>query len=671
MVFPTIVFIVLMTIVLLMSKNSMERHKELLKKEIEVNGRLRFKEFLTYGRNSKMALENLKKRIEMTDGGYFNYWEADAERILKQDPAFRFIQWVDTSMVIEKVMPINGNESAIDMDISYLERRTEWMRHVKDSSTNITSWKSLRQGGLCFLMDVPVFFKGRFQGTITAGLDFTAPFNNLASAMTDYSIELKDDKGTSFYTYNEPNFAGLSKGLIYMDTYEVDRLDGQNWTFYLAPKNLDVWQDRVKGVYDDLVFGILLSLLTSSLIYFYIFSRNENRRFRELNLKLSDTNASLRKEQMRAEKASMAKTEFVSNMSHEIRTPLNAIMGFIQVLKESKLDQSLMECLSLMDLSSKKLLLLINDVLEIDKIESGQVDFRKDIFSPSSEMDSIISIYKPSMKAKGLYVKLESNVREGRYVVGDMGKYGQILTNLLRNALKFTKYGGVEVNYREEEVDQFLDLQISIKDSGIGIPNVKLKSIFDRFIQIDSGMQKKHEGSGLGLYITYLLIELMQGHIDVNSVENEGSEFIISLKFPLAETSAEKDSTPDLRNIDLGDRKVLIVDDNRINMMVLKKALENYGVDSDWIANGQQAMEAIVVKDYDLVFMDIHMPEMDGFEATREIRETNTEIIIIGFSADVTKEAIQGAKDAGMNDYLTKPISFDKLRQSLLKYLVK
>src|SRR5690606_21556910 len=422
------------------------------------NGRLRFQEFLYTGRNNIVPLENLKERIEMTHGDYFDYWEEDAQLILMQNPSFKFVQWIDSSMIIRKIMPLEGNEAALELDISDSDyhRNEEWLRHARDSSTNITSWMPLTQGGISFLVDVPVFFGGKFQGTITAGMDFTVPFNDLASEMDSYAIEIRDDKGTVFYRYNQPDLASFPDELIFKDTYNVDELDQHDWTFFLMPRHVDILKERRKEVYSDLVFVILLFLLTSSLIYFYRSSRNENKRYRELNLALIDANANLKEERIRAEKASKAKTEFVSNMSHEIRTPVNAIIGFIEVLKASELDPSLTECLSLMDLSSKKLLLLINDILEIDKIESGQIDFRNDVFSPSREMVNIISIYKPSMEAKGLYIKLNREVGEGSYVVGDMGKYGQILTNLLRNALKFTEQGGVEVDYLEKIVDQSL-----------------------------------------------------------------------------------------------------------------------------------------------------------------------------------------------------------------------
>ncbi|MCM4167612.1 Sensor histidine kinase RcsC [Arenibacter antarcticus] len=674
LIFPIVVFFSLSTVVVLLWNSSLKGHKELLLNEVETNGIFRFNEFLSSGKENITSLENLGKRIEMTNGAYFKYWEEDAELILKQNPSFKFVEWIDSSMTIKKVTPLKGNESVIDLNISGLPRVKEWTRHVQDSSTNISSWTNLAQGGSSFLVDVPVFFDDKFQGTITAGMDFTVPFNKLVSDLTngigEFSIELKDNEGTVFYQYNDPKPDYFKKEYVFVRSYEIDEVDGENWTFSLMPSDLNILKERKREAYSDLVFGILLSLLTSFLIYFYLASRKENIRFRELNAKLSDVNANLKKEQIKVEKASKAKTEFVSNMSHEIRTPLNAILGFIEILKVSNLDHSLIEILSLMDISSKKLLLLVNDILEIDKIESGKIGFKNEVFSPSAELQNILSIYSPSMEAKGLTVQLNFGMCENLAVLGDMGKYGQILTNLLRNALKFTIEGGIKVTYGEKVVDHNLQVKISVKDSGIGIPKDKLKSIFDRFIQIDSGISKKHEGSGLGLYITYLLIELMEGHIEVNSVENEGTEFIIDLKFPLSEVTPITPLLPS-EAIDLSGSKILIVDDNKINVLMLKKTIENFGIESSWVSNGKEAVEAVANNDYDLVLMDIHMPEMDGFEATKEIRKTDLDIIIIGFSADVTKETIQEAKLVGMNDYFTKPISFDKLRQDLSLYLIK
>jgi signal transduction histidine kinase len=669
-IYPFSVFILLLIVVIALWQNSLDSNRELLKHDIEVNGLFQSQGFLSSGQKSIIVLENLMERLEMTDGEFFQYWEEDARLILKEDQSFKFVEWIDSSQVIRRIVPLKGNEAVIDMDLSNHPRSLEWQRHVRDSSTNLTAWTPMTQGGNSFLIDVPVFFGGKFQGTITAGMDFTSTFNNLAAGMDNYAIEIRDDKGVTFYTLNDPSPSDFSEDLIYVRSYEVDEDDKQVWTFYLMPSSKEVLAERNKSSRSILIFGVLLSLLMSLLTYFYQSSRNENTRFRELNIKLRTANRSQREERIKAEKASKAKTEFVSNMSHEIRTPLNAIMGFIEVLKESKMDSSLKEYLSLMDVSSKKLLLLVNDILEIDKIESGQITFKKDVFSPAEELRNIISIYRPSVEEKGLYARLEIVSDFNTHVIADIGKYDQIITNLLKNALKFTEDGGIDITYEETVIDNDLNISIAVKDTGIGIPKNKLKTIFDRFTQIDSGISKRHEGSGLGLYITYLLIELLEGHIEVESKVNVGTEFTISLKFPITEVQPEIKEAVD-NGIDLSGFKVLIVDDNKVNVIVLKKTLDAFGINTYWVGNGKEAVRAVSENQYDLVFMDIHMPEMDGFEATLEIRKTNKDLVIIGFSADVTKETIQGAKEVGMNDYFTKPISFDKLRQNLSKYLIR
>ena len=669
-IYPFSVFVLLMIVVVALWKSSLDSNRELLKKEIETNGHIQSQGFLSSGQKSIIVLENLMERLEMTNGDYFEYWEEDARLILKEDQSFKFVEWIDSSLVIRRIVPYKGNEAVVGMNLFNHPRREEWLRHVRDSTTNLTSWIPLIQGGHSILIDVPVFFGGKFQGTITAGMDFTDTFDTLSAGMDNYAIEIKDDKGTTFYKLNDPTPSDFGDDLVYVRSYEVDEDDKQVWTFYLMPRNKNVLAERNKSSSSILIFGVLISLLMSLLTYFYQSSRNENKRFRDLNIKLRVANRSLREERTKAEKASKAKTEFVSNMSHEIRTPLNAIMGFIEVLKESKLDSSLQEYLSLMDVSSKKLLLLVNDILEIDKIESGQISFKKDIFSPSDELRNIISIYRPSIEAKGLYVNLDVVSDSKTHVIADIGKFGQILTNLLRNALKFTDAGGIDITYDEDIIQSDLNISIAIKDTGIGVPKSKLKTIFDRFTQIDSGITKRHEGSGLGLYITYLLIELLEGHIEVESSENIGTEFKISIKFPITEMKPDV-KAPISNGIDLTGFKVLIVDDNKVNVVVLKKTLDAFGIKTYWVGNGKEAVKAVAENQYDLVFMDIHMPEMDGYEATVEIRKTQKDLIIIGFSADVTKETIQGAKEVGMNDYFTKPITFDKLRQNLSKYLVR
>ncbi|MDF0715231.1 response regulator [Muricauda sp. 334s03] len=670
LIFPLAIFTVLIVIVFVLWNNSLDTLKSNYVSEIQNTGSLRAKEFFSLVKYDIKSLENLKHRIEMTNGSYFDYWERDAGLILEQNPSFRFVEWLDSSMIIKKVTPLEGNKAAVGLDLTKHPRHPEWRKHARDSTTNITPWTKLHQGGSAFLVDAPVYFNGTFKGSVTAGMDFTVPFDELVADLDKYAIQVEDENGTIFYSKNNPRTSEIGKEFIFTTTFEVDALDGQKWRFSLMPSHLNFMAERKQSTYIYLAFGLLLSFLTSSLIYFYRSSRKKNKDLNDTNLKLKDLNTSLKTEQLRAEKASKSKTEFISNMSHEIRTPLNAIIGFIEVLRLSEIQSSLQEYLSLMDISSKKLLLLVNDILEIDKIESGKTTFRKDIFSPLEELKNIISIYRRTAEEKGLYIDLNQTGQSHVEAVGDIGKYGQIITNILRNSLKFTEKGGITISYKEIVVDNELSIAITIKDSGIGIPKDKLKTIFDRFTQVEAGKAKRHEGSGLGLYITYKLVELLGGKIDVTSQESVGTEFHLSLKFPISDGSSTIKNTGQ-ESIDLSGCNVLIVDDNRVNVMVLKKTLENLGVHSDSVSNGVEAIEAVKRNDYHLVFMDIHMPKMDGLRATKEIRKFNRTIGIIGLSADVTKEAIDEAKGVGMNDYFTKPISFDKLRKHLPGYLFK
>lgn len=667
---PIVVFSVFVLTIFIMGNRSLKSQKATYVNEIRTTGKLRAQEFFSSVKYNIKSLENLKERIEMTNGSHFQYWEQDARLILEQNPSFKFVEWVDSLMVIRVITPLEGNEAAINMDLSDHPRNTEWRKHMKDSSTNISSWTSLYQGGSAFLVDVPVFFDGKFQGSITAGMDFTNPFNELTSSLDMYAIQVMDEKGAVFYSKNSPEKAAVPEEFVFTTTFMIDPLDQQEWTLSLMPSNLDFLAERNKSTNMIFIFGILVSILASSLIYFYQSSRKKNRRLIHANDKLKELNKSLEKERQKAEKSSLAKTEFISNMSHEIRTPLNAIIGFIEVLQLSNIQGSLQEYLSLMDISSKKLLLLVNDILEIDKIESGKATIRNDIFSPKEELQNIISIYRPSAEEKGLSIVLDTSGECDHEVVGDVGKFGQIITNILRNSLKFTDKGGIVIECHQKVRNDTVYMDFNMKDTGIGIPKNKLYSIFDRFTQIDKGKCKRHEGSGLGLYITYKLVELFEGKITVESEENVGTEFHLSLHFPLSKTKKKKGvQSSEILHYD--GCQILIVDDNRVNVKVLKMTLEKLGVNADAVCNGLEAVEAIKNNSYDLVFMDVHMPSMDGFQATKEIRKFNQEIGIIGLSADVTKEAIDEAKGVGMDDYLTKPISFSKLRTHLPTYLTK
>lgn len=666
---PFFSFLLLNLLVLFLWNQSVTAQKLALQRRVHNSGELLSKKFLSIIKRDIQSLENLKYRFEITNGDYFNYWENDAELLLQQNASFKFIEWIDDSLIIRKINPTKGNEAAIGLDISKIDyRRDEWIRHSKDGSTNITPWSKMTQGGHAFLVDVPVYFDNKFRGTITAGMDFKNNLDAFAENLPDYSIEMRDENNSVFYTQNQPQEQVVSQDFVYTNVFKIDTLDNQNWSIKVTPASASFLSDKSSSINYMLLFGLILSTLMSLLIYFYLRAKREALRALRANKRLKVTNEKLSKQRNRAEKASRAKTEFLSNMSHEIRTPLNGILGLIQLVKNSNKRDNYDHYIDLMDQSSKNLLALVNDVLEIDKIESGKASLNEVTFKPSEAVSTLVSQFKDEFETKNLYLNLSSVSNSNLSVIGDQGKFNQVIINLIKNALKFTSTGGTTVIYEETLKNDGVFISIKVSDTGIGIPQHTLSKIFKRFTQVDQGIKKKHEGSGLGLAISQNLVELMGGKISVESKLEEGSTFQVNIPFKLSNIEASDINNDKISDINFSELKVLVVDDNNINILVLTKLLENLGVKSEQTNDGISAVKMAKNKNYQLIFMDIHMPQMDGYEATKLIKENNPETLIIGLSADVTTQTINKSLLYGMQDYLAKPLSQEKLHQLLIKY---
>lgn len=648
---------------------SIENHKQWVKTQVQLTGKHTSQEFLNIVRTDITSLENLKSRLETTNGLYYKHWEHDAEILLRQNSSFKFIEWIDSSMVIKKINPVKGNEAALNLDIStYTYRRDEWIKHTLDNSTNITPWANLTQGGSSFLVDVPVYFEDKFQGTITAGMDFKDHFNKFAASLENYSIEMKDEKGTIFYQYNDLEKDSINDDYLFESIFAVDILDKQNWHFKMQPLSSQLLMDKQSTINYYFMFGIILSFLISTLIYYYLKAKEGALKANFSNIELTKVNTKLNEERNRAEKASQAKTDFLSNMSHEIRTPLHAILGFIQVLKERKLEKGDKDYLEMMDKSSNNLLSIVNDILEIDKIESGEINLDEIRFKPSQEIKDFINLYGLNFKEKNTKLNIIFEEPYGAYVYGDKNKFIQIITNIAKNAFKFTPEGEINIIYREEVFNNRLKVTIYIKDTGIGISKDKIGSIFDRFIQVDSSTMKKHKGSGLGLAISLHLAKLLEGSISVESKENEGSIFTITTSFEIDKNQNKTEIKEIYKYDNLSHLKVLVVDDNSINILVLTKILEQIGIKPDEAVDGEIAVDMAIKNNYDLIMMDIHMPKMDGYEATRQIKQVYKDVTIFGLSANVTDSAVSKAKRAGMDDYITKPFTKERLYKLMSLY---
>lgn len=667
--FPLAAFIITIAVTVMIWNDLAKTHEQLIKENLVQIGNSTSQKFQSILNYDIEGLENLKNRLEFTNGSHFEYWEKDAQLLLEQNPSFHFIEWIDSNMIIRNIVPLNENKAALNLDISKIGYRSkEWKEHAKNGVINITPWSKMTQGGHAFLIDVPVNIDGEFQGTITAGMDFLDHLNNFAEELNQYEIELRDYEGTLFYDYNAQtnDKASSNVDFVYEETILIDKLHSKYWSFKMYPTDALFLNDRSFFIKYFLVTGIFLALLIASLIYFYFRAKNEVLRTTETNKALLKSNKKLNKEQKKAKKASRIKTEFLSNMSHEIRTPLHAILGFVQILKSSKLNETDKNNIDLLDASSKSLLSIVNDILTIDKIESGTIQLEESYFNPSQKIQELTNTYSHLFSEKGLYI--HSNFKEpfGVNVLGDQNKLSQIFINIIKNASKFTVEGGVTISYSEKQKDNKLNVNITIEDTGIGIPKSKMNTIFDRFAQIDSSLKKQHEGSGLGLAISKDLATKLGGTILVHRNQKQGSKFEISVVFEVAKDRSVFGIKETYKNLDLSHLTALIVDDNKINIVILKKILEDVNIKVDTALNGKVALGKIKTRNYNMVFMDIHMPEMDGFEATKLVRKFNTELKIFGLSANVTPEAIEKAFDCGMNNYISKPFTKEQLYNLIL-----
>ncbi len=664
------VWILLSWVVLIIWRGYVNQIEESQRNEVILTGQFISQQFAQLVKQDIEALENLKERIEISNGDFFQFWAYDARRILEQNPSFLLVEWIDSNKIIQRIEPLRGNESALFLDLNSVPYRTQgWIKTKTDSATNITEWAQLTQLGNAFLVDVPVFYGAKFRGTITGAFNFSWFLDAMMQRYPMYNAVAVDNLGQQFYEANSQPLSEHSEGMTYT-TYIVPSVtSSQNWGFTLKPNLSFFEQNRLLEKRLSLMLGLVLAALLSLALFLLLKSRRESARVKMVNMALNKSNRNLAIQMKKAEDASNIKSEFLSNMSHEIRTPLNAVLGLIGIMQRSEHSMEQSKYLAMMEFSSKNLLWLVNDILEIDKIESGKVELKKLPFSPLSELQSILDLYQPSFDEKQLKLQLDINGSTDVEVIGDSVKYNQILTNLVRNAFKFTEKGFVKVSYHQQHLGERLRLEIEIKDSGIGIPPEKLSSIFDRFTQVEGSYNRKYEGSGLGLAITKKLVDAFEGDIQVSSEFNEGAKFVVRFSFPvnieteIHETGQveEKPSYPEA--------KILVVEDNALNILVITKFLEQFDIKAAVAKNGKLALDEVQNETFDLIFMDMHMPEMDGVEATQKMREQGLEMPIIGLSANVTHEAKTQGMEAGMQDYLTKPFTRDMILRCLKKYI--
>lgn len=372
----------------------------------------------------------------------------------------------------------------------------------------------------------------------------------------------------------------------------------------------------------------------------------------------------------RSERASESKNQFLANVSHELRTPLNGIMGFAELLQDENLDQKYIHFINQIDKAARNLLHIVNDILDITSIEAGQISLNEAPFSLRSEMEDIVDILRPNAERKNLMLTMciDDDVEDRLY--GDANRLRQIISNLLSNAVKYTELGFVSLSISQvNRVDKQVVLRFEIVDTGIGIAEDELNTIFDNFTRAENFETRQTEGTGLGLAIVKSLSKKMQGKLSVHSIPNEGSCFSFEIALPISQelqSNTEVTKAPRVTSQQWEAFNVLVVDDNEINCILLCAFLAKLGITYEVATNGYEALQQIRQGSYDVVLMDIQMPGMSGLDVANRLRTEGTEIpILIAVTAHAFQEQHQTILEAGFSDLVTKPIGMDGLVKTL------
>jgi signal transduction histidine kinase/CheY-like chemotaxis protein len=415
------------------------------------------------------------------------------------------------------------------------------------------------------------------------------------------------------------------------------------------------------------LWGVIMGVIACGLlVYAFWYILNLSSRQRKM---IADLNESRRK----IKEASSLKEQFLANMSHEIRTPMNAIIGFTNILKRTNLEAEQRSYVQNIHSAGENLLALINDILDLSKIEAGMIQLEETNFSLRSLIGSIAAMLDEKIKEKKLYLTTEIKETVPDIITGDAVRLTQILVNLLGNALKFTEVGGVKLIVDVVHVDKDkVNLKFNIIDTGIGIAKEKQESIFERFQQAEAETSRRFGGTGLGLSIVKQLVELQGGTLSLESKPGKGSEFIIQMEYKLPDEEkmlSDALAAAEMNTVSLNEVKVLIAEDNPMNQQLIKHLMKNWVIDHTIVNNGAEAVEALKKENFNIVLMDIQMPEMDGYTATTVIRkELKLQIPIIAMTAHAMMGEKEKCLQLGMNDYISKPLKETILYNIIAQY---
>lgn len=624
--------------------------QEKLKAEYTVNSTINRVEIKLESYIEKVGF--LKKTIEAGIDVDDAYFESMASRLYGDDPAVKTIELAPNG-IIQNVYPFKENQKAIGMNMLAEYERKEAATLAKDTRKyTLEGPYDLKQGGKGALLYDPIYVNEKFWGFSILVIDWDAfldeiHLSDLKKASYDFVI-WKTDRVTKKKIIISQSSKNIDSNTLLIKC----KLPNNKWNFEIVPKQ--GWINTYVMISLAVASILIDFLVTAAIAQFEIRHRKDLEYASQIEWQAK-----------KAQEASAAKSRFLFSMSHDIRTPMNAIMGYTELMEKNVGNiEKEKDYLSKIHSSSKFLLGLINSILEMARIESGKETLNIKACNIFDVLDSLNSVFEKQAEQKGLTYQCNTKI-EHPYVYCDQIKFEEILLNVIGNSVKYTKNGNISIHVEEVETGSF---QCIIQDTGIGMSEAYLPHAFEDFSREKSGTQTSVKGTGLGLSIVKSLVELMHGTIEISSQVNQGTITRMKFHFEIAKES-ELEKNQETNIIDLKGKHILLAEDNDLNAEIAMTLLFDYGLIVDRVSDGVACVKQVKEKEYDVVLMDIQMPNMDGYQATQKIREFS-DIPIVAMTANAFEEDKQKALSMGMNGHIAKPIDIDKVIKTLSNVFV-
>ena len=665
-----LVFIIGAVVVITLGYNAKKSQDELNRSKVELNA-------TTYAQHIQLDImqginiTNTLEQVIISDDGEIQKFSEIAEDMMTD-----YVQSIQIAPngVVTEIYPSAGNEAG-KIDLIHDKDRGEISCYARDN--NVITMQgpfNLNQGGSGIAIRNPVYLTDsnggkEFWGFAIVIIRVPEIFSGTIDDLSKFGYDLKLSKTASPWDQTYQEICSTGTGMKDAASYEFD-LGDSRWKLEVEPQN---GLNSNQSLYFILVFGFLLLLLISGLIAVIL-------SFREAKASEAQTarlNRELQEALEQANVASVAKSRFISSMSHDIRTPMNAIMGYTAIALTKEPNPDVKDCLKKINNSANHLLTLINDVLEISRIESGKMTANPTRTNLPAMLDEVVDIAQGFIANR----KLELKVNRAKVAVPDVLvdeiRVREVLINVLGNAVKYTKDGGTitfSTEMRKGNTSSDIVVIFTIADTGIGMSKDFQAHMFDDFAQENTDARTQYNGTGLGLAISKKYVDLLGGTITVDSEKNIGTTFTIEIPMTLTTTKSLNSEVP--ANSDISGLHILLVEDNELNAEIAQTLLETAGAKTTVAHNGEQALEVFqnhAPKTFDAVLMDVMMPVMDGLTATRAIRNLDRPdaktIPIIAMTANAFAEDAEKCISAGMNAHIAKPIKIETIQHVICKYV--